>query len=242
MLYTLSDRLSIFPTKYELRNEFRQMETLQRLWVDLKLSQSLSPTRDGWAAGPDFLMEVFSHVRSSKPEMVVECGSGGTTVVIAKALESNGHGHVYSLEHTPKFAEKTQRELDKHGLSQWATVLDAPLKEYRMQDEVWPWYVLDNLPQNAIELLVVDGPPGTLRSMARYPAGPFLFQRLAPSGAVFMDDANRSDEKATVQRWLEEFPALRSEVRDCEKGCVVLSLETSNKSLAFRGISSSAHG
>lgn len=203
---------------------FRQMEALQGLYVELDLKHSLPPTR-GWAASPDFLLELARHARSARPLTVVECSSGASTVVLARCMQLNGQGKVFSMEHDADYARLTRAQLKRHGLEDWAQVLDAPLRPYRLGDEEWPWYDVAGLGTGTeIDLLVIDGPPQATRSLARYPAGPLLFPRLARGASVFLDDAGRPDERTILQRWQKEFPALEQSTRQCEKGCAVLSV------------------
>jgi hypothetical protein len=93
----------------------------------------------------------------------------------------------------------------------------------RLSNELFPWYSLATLPDLEIDLLVVDGPPGALRPLARYPAGPRLLPRLASGALVFVDDAIRVDETEMVRRWMSEFPGLRQEIHEAEKGLLILS-------------------
>lgn len=204
-------------------NLFRQMEALHGLYRDLELQKSLPPTR-GWAASPDFLQEIARYALGEKPRMVVECSSGASTVVLARCMQMNGAGKVYSLEHDAHFAGETRRNLERHGLTEWAEVLDAPLRPFLTKRGEFPWYAEDSVPDGRIDMLVIDGPPGHLRPLARYPAGPVLFPRLAEHAAVFMDDAARSDETAILAYWRMEFPELAPPraVTGCEKGCAVL--------------------
>jgi predicted O-methyltransferase YrrM len=199
----------------------RQVEALQALYRDLELVKSLPPTR-GWAASPDFLAVLMRHALSAKPDMVVECGSGVSTVVLARALQINGRGHLYSLEHLAEHAARTRDLLERHGVASFATVLDAPLRTQGIGSRQWPWYSPEGLPEARIDMLVIDGPPWTAGALARYPAGPFLFPRLASSATVFLDDAARPDERAVLDRWQSEFPDLRQEKLECEKGCASL--------------------
>jgi hypothetical protein len=217
LLHDVRDR-----TSHDSASLFRQMEALQGLYVELDLHCSLPPTR-GWAASPDFLLEMARHARASRPGVVVECSSGASTLVLARCMQLNGAGRVYSLEHDAHYAGQTRAQLRRMGLEQWAEVIDAPLCQQQLADESWPWYDLAALPSGvAIDLLVIDGPPQATRSLARYPAGPLLFPRLAAGAHVFLDDAARADEQAILQRWTRQFPALRQSTPPCEKGCSVL--------------------
>ena len=201
---------------------FRQLEALDGLQRELRLEHSLPPTR-GWAGSPDFLLTLARHARLAQPQVVVECSSGASTVVLARCMQLQGAGQVYSLEHDAAYAAQTRAELARHGLSAWAQVIDAPLRAHRLQGETWPWYDTDHLPAGLeIGMLVIDGPPQATGKLARYPAGPLLFPRLAPGAAVFLDDAARPDEQAILRRWRSELPQLRQSLLSCEKGCARL--------------------
>lgn len=201
---------------------FRQMEALQGLYVSLGLKRALPMTR-GWAASPDFLQELAAHALDARPGCVVECSSGTSTLVLARCLQINGAGKVYSLEHDPAYARRTRRQLELHGLAEWAMVIDAPLLPQAFGAHAQPWYdssALAGLAQ--IDMVVIDGPPQAIGDAARYPAGPVLFPRLAPGAAVFLDDAMRPGERTALQRWSAEFPQLEIVSLPCEKGAAVL--------------------
>lgn len=204
------------------RQLFRQMQFLQALQQELKLPKSLPPT-GGKAGSPDFLKCLADHVLAANPKTVVECGSGVSTVVVARCLQLNGAGHIFSLEHLPQFAEQTRTELDRQNLSEWASVLDAPLTEYKFSGRNYLWYRAEQIPDGPIDLLIVDGPPARTGSTPRYPAGPMLFQRLSPDGAIFIDDAARGEELANIERWSKQFSHLRFETNtdEFQKGLCV---------------------
>jgi hypothetical protein len=205
-----------------LDNLFVQLEALDAIYRDLKLGQSLPPTR-GWAASPDFLHRIVAHTLGAKPGTIMECGSGVSTVVLARCAQLNGHGHVYSLEHDGDYAQRTRASLASHGLSAHATVLHAPLTKQSIAGTDLVWYDASQWDfANGIDLLVVDGPPGSDGHLARYPCGPALFSRLSSQGTVYLDDASRPEEQAAVHRWLQECPRLRMETAPCEKGCTIL--------------------
>jgi predicted O-methyltransferase YrrM len=155
-----------------------------------------------WSLRPEGLALVESLVAGGRIN-VVECGSGLSTVTIARALSAGGAGHVHALEHDPGWAATTREALDDHGLADLATVIDAPLVD--------GWYdrgALGHLPDRGIDLLLVDGPPagdpGTERR--RQAALPELADRLAPGAAIVLDDADRPGERWALDCWLAAFP------------------------------------
>lgn len=229
-LYLLHKARNIHLLLHDIRDQcrqdaatlFRQMEALQGLYVELGLQHSLPATR-GWAASPDFLLELVRHARAHGPHMVVECSSGASTLVLARCMQLNGHGKVYSLEHDDYYAALTREQLRRHGLSDWAEVIHAPLRAHHIDGQSWPWYADEALPSRVeIDMLVIDGPPQATGALARYPAGPQLFSKLADRASVFLDDAARPEERAIVQRWQREHPQLELSLLPCEKGCAML--------------------
>lgn len=223
LLHTLQNRAGSAPAQL-----YRQLEALAGLQQELQLVHSLPPTRD-WAASPDFLLALVRQVQASRPRTVLECSSGASTVVLARCLQQLGAGRVLSLEHDAHYAAQTRRELARHGLSDWAQVIDAPLCTHCLDGENWPWYDLSGLPSElladtCVDLLVIDGPPQATRRLARYPAGPLLFALLAAGASVYLDDAARADEQAILRRWQAAFPQLQLSMLACEKGCAVMRL------------------
>ena len=201
---------------------YRQIEALSGLNALTHPLLPLPPLRE-WSGSPDFLLELARRVVTKRPLTVVDCGCGASTLVLARSCQLLGKGHVYALEHEPGFAQTTRDRLKEAGLEEYANVVDAPLESVELSNESFLWYSLASLPDLEIDLLVIDGPPGTLRPLARYPAGPKLIPRLTSGASVFVDDANRADETEMVRRWMMEFPDLRQESHQAEKGLVVLS-------------------
>jgi hypothetical protein len=99
-----------------------------------------------------------------------------------------------------------RRQLEREGLEAVATVLEAPLVAHPLALAGAPWYdeaALGALPDEGIELLLVDGPPGYGEGMAlsRHPALPVFAERLADGALVVLDDAERPGEREILGRW-----------------------------------------
>jgi predicted O-methyltransferase YrrM len=206
----------------ETRALFSQLQALSVLERSLALDKPL-PLLRGWAGSPDFLLTVSMAIKENRPNVVMECSSGASTLVIARSLQLNGQGHVYSLEHDPVYAAKTNKLLLEHALSSWATVIHAPLETKRTET---PWYSEDVIPTDlqAIDLLVIDGPPSTIAPMARFPALPRLIGRMSKHAKVIIDDTARTDDSKMIQLWLKSFPHITARDGSCEKGCMLLQL------------------
>lgn len=210
------------------RNGFRQIEAYNNLKLLLGKNILLSPTR-GWAASPDFLLHLYNHVLENKPNLVVEVGSGVSTLVIASALKKIGTGQLVSLDHDEQFACQTESNLKRHKLDDIVKVVHAKLADWTAPKatplgETWKWYDVPPaiVPPEAIDLLVVDGPPERSGKYARYPAIPYFFDQISNQGYVFLDDMIRSDEKAAAKAWAEEYNFKLEILQGFEKGLAVL--------------------
>src|SRR5205823_13858007 len=134
------------------------------------------PPMRGWAISPDFASIIMSCVREHKPKLVLEVGSGVSTLVTAYCLQEIGEGAVVSLDHDKQFAAISAANVAKHQLQDIATVIYAPLKEVVIQDKSWLWYDTEYLRNlGPIDILIIDGPLGGTQRLARYPALPILF-------------------------------------------------------------------
>lgn len=228
MLYVV--REAAIATHCEVALLYAQAEALIALHVALRPSRPLPPMR-GWAASPDFLVKVTREILETRPECVVECGSGTSTVAIARALQLNGVGHLYSLEHERAYARSTERLLQEHGLSDFVTVLDAPLEPCAAAANA-PWYSMDavGMIPGGVTFLVVDGPPTSVGPCARAPVLAALRNHLAEGCVLYLDDAARIEEEAALARWLEQGLVREYKRAPTEKGCVRVVISTAGTS------------
>jgi hypothetical protein len=94
-------------------------------------------------------------------------------------------------------------------LTKYVEVVHAPLVDVDVAGETFRWYDLSKLEGlTDLDIVFVDGPPGTTGPLARYPALPLLRDRCAPGARFILDDAARPDERAIVQRWVREHGAV----------------------------------
>ncbi len=203
-------------------NAHRQIESLFSLFSVLKPKSPL-PRMTGCAIYPDFGALLIATLKKRKPRLIVEAGSGVSSILIAYCLKEIGGGRLVSLEHDKVYADKSSESLEDHDLQDVAEVRHAPLKEVRIKDEPWLWYDPEQTKDlGGIDMLVIDGPPRYVRALARYPALPLLFHSLNKDGIVLLDDAKRADEKAIIDLWAREFSCFEARSFDTYKGAVLL--------------------
>jgi len=197
------------------------VKTYQDIENDLQFSQSLSVTPN-WSAAADFLDVIKQHCLRVKPQIIVECSSGVTTLVLARCCQLNGQGKVYSLENDKQFAEKSRQQISELGLDDYAQVIYAPLQPTSVANQIFDWYGTNALPEESIDMLVIDGPPGFIQKNSRMPALPVLRNKLSEAVTVFLDDAARADERELVGNWLTQYPEFAYLYIANARGCVVL--------------------
>lgn len=166
------------------------------------------PSSGDYALNPTDLLELLFLVRTRRPRLVLELGSGTSTIWLAYVLEQTG-GRLISLDHDPEYASRTRAALLAHGLTGVAEVRDAPLAPVELDGRSYSWYdpaVLEDL--DDIDFLLVDGPPAAVGPDSRYPALPVAGPRLAAQATIVFDDANRKDEQAAIDRWLATVDGL----------------------------------
>lgn len=209
----------------ELKRTFRQIEAMQNLYAMIDIRHALPASR-GWPASPDLLLFLVDLVDRHRPRVVVECGSGLSTLCLALAMRRFGiDGKVIALEHLDQYAVQTRELLRRHGVDDIAEVRTAPLEPVQVGDVQVDWYARAAWQELAdVDLLFVDGPPSKLSPHSRYPSLPFFAERLTPGAHIVLDDYQRTKERDVVKRWQGEYPDhLTLEKIPLEKGAALLT-------------------
>lgn len=170
------------------------------------MPDDLLPTAPGgWAVGSDLLVEILRTIREQRPAHVVELGSGLSTLVMGLELKKQGAGKLVSIEHDPVYGLRTQAQIEAAGLSDHVEIRIAQLVEQGSGSS--PWYdqrCLDDLRQ--VDLVFVDGPPGTISPRIRERALPFFLPRLNEGGQFLFDDTSREGEHDFIVEWIALHP------------------------------------
>jgi predicted O-methyltransferase YrrM len=175
-----------------------------------------------WSEGamtPAGLAAVCAEVAGRQRRRIVECGSGFSTLVLARLLHTRG-GRLVSLEHDQTWATRVRSQLAAAGLAEIAHVALAPLEPHPLARDGLPWYArraLRSLPRR-IDLLLVDGPPAFEPEieLSRYPALPALADRLTPDATVVLDDIDRRGEQRILEAWQRDC-GFRFQLRPAER-------------------------
>ena len=177
---------------------------------------------DGWQADEDYLIIIAKHILDKKPRIIVEAGSGLSTVVMARAMQVNNfEAKLTSMEHLPEYRERTLGWLKERNIGHYVN-----LKCFELTGV--PAFYRYNFRISRIDMMVVDGPPSNVHPMARYGAKR-LFKSLSPGASVFLDDLNRPGERAIHDIWGWELKNFKFTKVETKRGLLVLEKERGDK-------------
>lgn len=216
-----------------LRRELRSMrlEVLSVDGVALLGAGYPLPFGIGFPMDPSALGELARTVAERQPDVILELGSGLSSLILGLTVKRLGRGRVVTYDHDPEWATETRRRVAALGLDDLVTVVYAPLVEIDVEGTRRRWYDLaDALPSEPIDLLVVDGPPAALDGdgLTRWPALPILDPHLSDRAIVFVDDVDRKGERLMVERWIARSHGWKSRRVATGHGVAVLERISGN--------------
>jgi predicted O-methyltransferase YrrM len=178
----------------------------------------------GWSIDSFVGKALVQHIMEEKPRLVLELGSGSSTLLIARSLElmdGNPCEHI-AVDHEPRFLDITRRQLELNNLAHRVHFWLCPLGHVPGTDRLWYQGLAEKLEGKTIDLLLVDGPPGSLQRDSRFPALPMLARFISDRCIVILDDAAREDEQSIAKRWAASFPEFSLEIHPQGHGMALL--------------------
>lgn len=174
----------------------------------------------GWPISPDIGLFIINQMRRKQYDLIIEFGSGTSTLLFAKLAAAQHHEKlmsdllpqkIVSFDHHADYYRQTQELLKINQMGKYVDLVHAPLIEWQENKQTFLYYdceaKLQQLAQTlngkqAKILVLVDGPPGNTCKNARYPAVPLLFKHLAAHQIdIILDDAARAEEKEVAMKW-----------------------------------------
>lgn len=195
------NHLAVARLREAMVQQTQEIEAIVQLYTQLAPRAGM-PSSGAWAMNATGILTMLDIIGAHQPNLVVELGSGTTSIWLGYALESQGGGRLVAVEHDPRYGNQTRANVVRHGLERIVELRMAPLKPPPIESHETPWYDLGTFDDlHEIGVLVVDGPPGPTGPLARYPAIPLLADHLARDAVVILDDADRNAEREIVRRW-----------------------------------------
>lgn len=182
----------------------KQVEALIQLLSRVDTLTQRFPSSGGWAMTPDSLLLLSDLIRERKPRVIVELGSGSSTVWLGNFARDVG-AELHSFEHLEEFRNATSRDLGRFKLEDTVSLNLAELTDIEIDGETRKWYnpqAFEGLGE--IDMLIVDGPPKSTGPEPRLPAFTMLRERLAPGALIVVDDLQREAETTMVRTWMQQ--------------------------------------
>lgn len=202
-----------------LERQLHQQQAMLNLF-EICRPQQVIPAMGGLTPAPDVIALVTAELLQNSPSLVVECGSGISTLWLALAIRQHGlASRIVCLEHDEVNAEKTVRLLKQNGVEHIVEVRCVRLVQQVLEEHKTDWYDLSVLTGIAdIGLLFVAGPSESIGPMARYPAVPLMRELLAPTASIVLDVAARPADRESAVRWRIQLPDFDFEQMPPETG------------------------
>lgn len=181
-----------------------------------------------WSIDSFLAKRLVQHVVEFQPSVILELGSGSSTILIAKSMKKLGlrdYEHI-SIDHEIRYLNQTKLLAELNGVSDRITFAECPLEELPDSKTQWYGQLLNHLEGKKIDLLIVDGPPGPIQTDSRYPALPMLLPFLSSNCTIFLDDTSRHDEESIAKRWADSFQDFELELVKEGHGHAILTRRT----------------
>lgn len=220
--------------KQEMLNATQQLEAFLNIQSFFTHGEH-QPIMHGWPISPDFALYLIGLLEKNDYDLILEFGSGTSTVIMAKALarlqrqnQSKPAVVQIAFEHLEQYHTQTLANLQSAGMADAVEIVLAPLQPYKAHNEnTYSYYACQDkltelahgrqAPYRKI-LVVVDGPPGSTGKHARYPALPIVLTYFKNSQIDFvLDDYFRDDEKEVGALW--------------EKDCEIAGLQAKKETI-----------
>lgn len=191
-------------------DNYTQLEALQQISSYINPPLPFPPTGD-WAATADYIKEIFISILVNKPKVILEIGSGVSSLYIGQLIKEHKLDCVlYSLENASSFAEISKNNNALYGVEKQVKLTLSEIKKHTINNKEWLWYDTAFLKEiGKIDMLLVDGPSMLLQKTARYPAMPLVFEHLSKGASILIDDYNRPDEQKMVRMWTKEYNTIK---------------------------------
>lgn len=148
---------------------------------------------DGWSIGRKGAAKILELLDAQKPKLLLDVGSGLSTILMA-AWAADNDAVVVSLEHERKYADQTQKYLNKYNLT-------ADLRINQLKETEHGFFYDTELP-DGIDFALIDGPPGTIGREGTFYS---IYPHLNPNFLVILDDAQRKHESEMLEQWKRDF-------------------------------------
>ncbi|MCK6418087.1 MAG: class I SAM-dependent methyltransferase [Alphaproteobacteria bacterium] len=168
-----------------------------------------------YSMDPQSLLAIKEIISVLRPRVVLELGSGISTVVCADHMrqlyERDSQGFCYvTVDQSAEYISETRALVDRAGLSDFVKCLHSPVVPYIFGASGFSCYqfneemLFDAFNGLRPEMVIIDGPVGGGANgvpFARLLTAPAVRRFCVPKACVLMDDALRDTEIEIIRHW-----------------------------------------
>lgn len=164
------------------------------------------------ALRPFCVVHMINDVIINNRKNIIEFGSGISSILIGRLIKKNSlDTKLITIEHDESWAKALARIIKSEQIEDVVDIYHAALSDCDIALDGNQWYnlqVLNNIIKDKkFDMVIIDGPPAweTSKAKARYPAVPFIIDNLQDNFSVYLDDAIRSGEQASIKIWEAKY-------------------------------------
>jgi hypothetical protein len=162
----------------------------------------MEPSVDGpWSIGEPAFAEIVRDMTGLAPSVIVEFGSGASSVRLAKAFPA---ARILSVEHDEHFLERSRALADQYHIPPGR--LDIELRRLRFRRigaGIYQTYERGSFPAD-IDGVLIDGPPHWTQR-GREACLLDVAAMLREGGRAYLDDYHRDQERRIVRNWMSRY-------------------------------------
>jgi|LSQX01.2.fsa_nt_gb hypothetical protein len=197
----------------EQKETIRQIKYHQKELQAIELLSGFLPKNyfpvTGFSLSFQQIQHIINDIAYFKPNLILEFGSGISTVIISNFLKANNfNAKFYSVDNDLEWQSQVKNQIAGNNNTEF---LNFPIgdTEFSFKDEKVKWYQIPSnhflRSLNEIDLVIIDGPFGGICKYSRFGFIPFLMNKLSIDAIIFVDDTHRPDEMDICEEAREVF-------------------------------------
>jgi predicted O-methyltransferase YrrM len=185
------------------------LNSLQSLLIDYPyLPMSFTALR------PLGIALILNEIIVNQRQFILEFGSGISTILISRLIKKNQLSTQFvSVEYDANWYRLIQAQLKSEEAPSSVQIIHAPLLPCDFALNGLEWFnqqiLKDYFQQlDGFDMVIIDGPLAGNKKLqfSRYPALPFIWDKLKPEFVIILDDADRYGEKKIITLWEKLYP------------------------------------
>jgi hypothetical protein len=180
----------------------------------------------GSSLRPFCMAHVVNDIIINERKCIIEFGSGISTIILGRLLKKNNlTTTILSIDHNADWLKFLNKSKEINEIKDQVQLIHAPLKASNYSIDDMMWYDTTILSKETsgkvFDMVLIDGPSAYQPTIekSRYPALPFVINKLACNSSIYLDDANRPGEKYILQEWGKHFPSIKFFIKGHTLAC-----------------------